>query len=120
MTNFNTAQIPKRGDIYYVDFGGAVGSEQSGHRPAAILQNDIGNKFSPTVMVAPLTSQKTKKRLPTHIKVSSGSAGLAKESEILLEQIRVVDKQRLCGKVGRLPPETMESVNNAISISLGL
>ena len=102
----------KRGEIYYADLSPVVGSEQGGVRPVLIVQNDIGNKYSPTVIAAAITSQTGKARLPTHIDVMA-TAGLAKDSVILLEQIRTIDKRRLKEKVGRLDKETMEQVNEA-------
>lgn len=115
----------KRGDIYYADLSPVVGSEQGGLRPVLIIQNDIGNKYSPTVIAAAITSRMGKSKLPTHIDVSrsssnSESLGLAKDSVILLEQIRTIDKRRLKEKMGHLDEETMRQVNEAISISFGL
>ena len=110
----------KRGDIYYADLSPVVGSEQGGIRPVLIVQNDVGNKFSPTVIAAAITSQKDKTKLPTHISVSSQNCGLAKDSIVLLEQIRTIDKQRLGEKMGHLDAETMNAVDDAITISLGL
>ena len=94
MNNTNNAQIQK-GDIFYADLGETVGSEQSGIRPVLIIQNDVGNKYSPTVIAAAITSQQTKNNLPTHIKINASGCGLAKDSIVLLEQIRTIDKQRL-------------------------
>ncbi|MBR6709608.1 MAG: type II toxin-antitoxin system PemK/MazF family toxin, partial [Clostridia bacterium] len=107
------------GDIYYADLSPVVGSEQGGVRPVLIVQNDIGNKYSPTVIVAAITSQTGKTRLPTHIDVLA-SAGLAKDSVILLEQIRTIDKRRLKEKMGHLDDVTMQTVNQAIQVSFGL
>ena len=107
-----------RGDIYYADLSPVVGSEQGGMRPVLIVQNDIGNRFSPTVIAAAITSQKDKAKLPTHIELPS-AYGLAKDSVILLEQIRTLDKRRLKERIGELPPATMVRVNRAILISLG-
>ncbi len=109
----------KRGDIYYADLSPVVGSEQGGIRPVLIVQNDIGNKYSPTVIAAAITSQTGKNRLPTHIDVNACS-GLAKDSVILLEQIRTIDKRRLKEKMGHLDSDVMAKVNEAISISFGL
>lgn len=117
----------RRGDIFYADLSPVVGSEQGGIRPVLIVQNDIGNRYSPTVIAAAITSQTSKARLPTHIEVmgevlsNGGSAsGLAKNSVILLEQIRTLDKRRLKEKMGHLDDKTMQQVNEAISISFGL
>ena len=110
----------KRGDIFYADLSPVVGSEQGGIRPVLIVQNDVGNKFSPTVIAAAITSQKDKTKLPTHISVSSQNCGLAKDSIVLLEQIRTIDKQRLREKIGKLDELQMIKVNDAISVSFGL
>jgi mRNA interferase MazF len=110
----------RRGDIFYADLSPVVGSEQGGLRPVLIVQNDVGNKFSPTVIAAAITSQISKTKLPTHIGVYADSYGLAKDSVILLEQIRTLDKQRLKEKMGHLDEDVMEKVNEAISVSFGL
>ena len=110
----------KRGDIFYADLSPVVGSEQGGIRPVLIVQNDVGNKYSPTVIAAAITSQKEKTKLPTHIKVSSQSCGLAKDSIVLLEQIRTIDKQRLKEHMGRLDDGSMNKIDEALSISFGL
>lgn len=110
----------KRGDIYYADLSPVVGSEQGGLRPVLIVQNDVGNRYSPTVIAAAITSKMSKTKLPTHIDVPSVGAGLAKDSIILLEQIRTIDKKRLKEKMGHLDDDTMNSVNNAIQVSFGL
>ena len=112
--------IIKRGDIFYADLSPVIGSEQGGVRPVLIVQNDIGNKYSPTVIAAAITSQINKAKLPTHIEISAQEYGLAKDSVILLEQIRTIDKKRLREKIGRLDDELMEKVNEALSISFGL
>lgn len=112
--------IIKRGDIFYADLSPVVGSEQGGLRPVLIIQNDVGNKFSPTVIAAAITSQITKTKLPTHIGVFADNYGLAKDSVILLEQIRTLDKQRLKEKMGHLDEALMNRVNEAISVSFGL
>jgi mRNA interferase MazF len=109
----------KRGDIFYADLSPVVGSEQGGTRPVLIVQNDTGNRHSPTVIAAAITSQTGKARLPTHINIAGGSVGLSKDSVILLEQIRTLDKRRLKERIGELPPATMIRVNRAILISLG-
>lgn len=110
----------KRGDIYYADLSPVVGSEQGGVRPVLIVQNDVGNKYSPTVIAAAITSQKTKTNLPTHIQLSAESTGLQKDSIVLLEQIRTIDKHRLKEKMGKLDRAAMGRVNEAIGISFGL
>ena len=112
--------IVKRGDIYYADLSPVVGSEQGGVRPVLIVQNDVGNKYSPTIIAAAITSQINKAKLPTHIEIGAEEYGLNKDSVILLEQIRTIDKQRLREKIGRLDDELMSTVNEAISISFGL
>ncbi len=110
----------RRGDIYYADLSPVVGSEQGGIRPVLIVQNDIGNRYSPTVIAAAITSQKTKSNLPTHIELSAGCTGLQKDSIVLLEQIRTIDKHRLKEKMGKLDERSMEMVDEAIGISFGL
>ena len=110
----------KRGDIYYADLSPVVGSEQGGLRPVLIIQNDIGNRYSPTVIAAAITSRMSKTKLPTHIDIYAEEVGLAKDSVILLEQIRTLDKRRLKEKMGHLDEEIMDHVNTAIAISFGL
>ena len=110
----------KRGDIYYADLSPVVGSEQGGVRPVLIVQNDVGNKYSPTVIAAAITSQQFKTRLPTHICVDAAVCGLSKDSVVLLEQIRTLDKQRLREKMGNLPDADMSRINDALSVSMGL
>ena len=110
----------RRGDIYYADLSPVVGSEQGGLRPVLIVQNDIGNRYSPTVIAAAITSKMTKTKLPTHIDVVGDDVGLAKDSVILLEQIRTIDKTRLTEKMGHLSDGMMTDVNNAITVSFGL
>lgn len=112
--------LVKRGDIYYADLSPVVGSEQGGVRPVLIVQNDIGNKFSPTVIAAAITSQKEKNYLPTHIEVDAQDCGLAKDSIVLLEQVRTIDKRRLREKMGTLDNDDMGKVNQALSVSFGL
>ena len=109
----------KRGDIFYADLSPVVGSEQGGLRPVLIIQNDVGNKYSPTVIAAAITSRMGKARLPTHIDIYADRVGLAKDSVILLEQIRTLDKRRLKERIGTLSPELMEKVGEAVKISLG-
>lgn len=110
----------KRGDIYYADLSPVVGSEQGGIRPVLIIQNDIGNKYSPTVIAAAITSQKDKTKLPTHIQVNAMGCGLSKDSIVLLEQVRTIDKQRLKEKMGTLDMTSMDRVNKALTVSFGL
>ena len=109
-----------RGDIYYADLSPVVGSEQGGVRPVLIVQNDVGNRYSPTVIAAAITSRMSKTRLPTHIDVYADKVGLAKDSVILLEQIRTLDKRRLKEKMGHLDDAMMNEVNAAIAVSFGL
>ena len=108
----------KRGDIYYADLSPVVGSEQGGTRPVLIVQNDIGNKHSPTVIAAAITSQTGKAQLPTHINLKGSSVGLSKDSIVLLEQIRTIDKRR--EHMGRLDETMMNQVDSAIAVSFGL
>lgn len=110
----------RRGDIYYADLSPVVGSEQGGVRPVLIVQNDVGNKYSPTVIAAAITSRTDKSKLPTHIDVFADKFGLEKNSVILLEQIRTLDKKRLREKMGHLDESVMDKVNSAISVSFGL
>lgn len=112
--------IVKRGDIYYADLSPVIGSEQGGIRPVLVIQNDVGNKYSPTVIAAAITSQINKAKMPTHIELAAKEYGLNKDSVILLEQIRTIDKRRLREKIGRIDEKTMDRVNNALSISFGL
>ena len=112
--------VIRRGDIFYADLSPVIGSEQGGIRPVLIVQNDIGNKYSPTVIAAAITSQINKAKLPTHTEISASEYGLIKDSVILLEQIRTIDKKRLKEKIGHLDDELMEKVNEALSISFGL
>lgn len=110
----------RRGDIYYADLSPVVGSEQGGLRPVLIVQNDVGNRYSPTVIAAAITSRTSKNPLPTHIDVMSNVTGLTKDSVVLLEQIRTIDKSRLKERMGHLDDGAMAAVNSAISISFGL
>ncbi len=109
-----------RGEIYYADLSPVVGSEQGGLRPVLIVQNDVGNRYSPTVIAAAITSQREKARLPTHIEVGGGQCGLARDSIVLLEQIRTLDKRRLKERMGELDEGSMNAVDSALSISFGL
>ncbi|BCJ87215.1 type II toxin-antitoxin system PemK/MazF family toxin [Effusibacillus dendaii] len=110
----------KRGDVFFAELSPVVGSEQGGFRPVLILQNDIGNRFSPTVIVAAITAQIQKAKLPTHVEIKADKDGLERDSVILLEQIRTIDKQRLTDKITHLDDELMSRVNDALLISLGL
>ncbi len=110
----------KRGEIYYADLSPVVGSEQGGIRPVLIVQNDVGNKFSPTVIAAAITSQRFKTDLPTHIQVNADNCGLAKDSIVLLEQVRTLDKKRLREKMGNLNKNDMYKIDKALSVSFGL
>ncbi len=110
----------RRGDIFYADLSPVVGSEQGGLRPVLIVQNDVGNKYSPTVIAAAITSKMSKTHLPTHIDIYADKVGLARDSVILLEQIRTIDKRRLREKMGHLDESVMRDVNHAISVSFGL
>lgn len=109
----------KRGELYYADLSPVVGSEQGGVRPVLVVQNDIGNKYSPTVIVAAVTSKINKAKLPTHIEIEASTYGLEKDSVILLEQIRTLDKSRLQFKIGDLSPNIMKNVDKGLLISLG-
>lgn len=110
----------KRGEIYYADLSPVVGSEQGGVRPVLIVQNDIGNKHSPTVIAAAITSQREKTKLPTHISLDAVSCGLSKDSVVLLEQVRTLDKKRLKERMGELGTTDMHKVDSALSVSFGL
>ncbi|MBP3431623.1 MAG: type II toxin-antitoxin system PemK/MazF family toxin [Clostridia bacterium] len=110
----------KRGEIYFADLSPVVGSEQGGMRPVLVIQNDVGNKYSPTVIVSAITSQLTKAKLPTHIELPSSDCNLPKNSVVLLEQIRTLDKRRLKEKISSIDERKMREVNRAILISLGV
>ena len=110
----------KRGDIYYADLSPVIGSEQGGVRPVLIVQNDVGNKYSPTVIAAAITSQREKTKLPTHIELGGSDCGLSKDSVVLLEQIRTIDKKRLKEKMGNINENQMSLINQALSVSFGL
>ena len=112
--------LVKRGELYFADLSPVVGSEQGGIRPVLVVQNDIGNKYSPTVIAAAITSKLNKAKLPTHIELSSKEYGLEKDSVVLLEQIRTIDKTRLKEKIGELNAIKMSQVNKAMMISLGV
>lgn len=110
----------KRGDVYFADLSPVVGSEQGGVRPVLIIQNDIGNRFSPTVIVSAITAQIQKAKLPTHVEIDAKTHGFDRNSVILLEQLRTIDKQRLTDKITHLDEDTMRKVDEALQISLGL
>ena len=110
----------KRGDIFYADLSPVVGSEQGGVRPVLIVQNDVGNRYAPTVIAAAITSKMQKNKLPTHIEVNALDCGLTKNSVVLLEQVRTIDKKRLREHMGTLDSSDMNKVNDAISVSFGL
>lgn len=112
--------VIRRGDIYYADLSPVIGSEQGGVRPVLVVQNDVGNKYSPTVIAAAITSQINKAKLPTHIEIDALEYGLTKDSVVLLEQVRTIDKKRLREKIGHLDESLMGKVNEAISISFGI
>ncbi len=112
--------IVKRGDIYYADLSPVVGSEQGGIRPVLIIQNDVGNKYSPTVIATAITSQINKAKMPTHIELDANEYGLSRDSVVLAEQIRTIDKRRLKEKIGHLDNRLMNKVNEALEISFGL
>lgn len=116
MTDLET----RRGDIFYADLNPVVGSEQGGIRPVLIVQNDIGNRYSPTTIIAAITSRIKKAKMPTHVEIPKEKYKLDKDSVILLEQIRTIDKRRLKEKIARLDRATMEKVDEALEISLGL
>ena len=112
--------IVKRGDIYYADLSPVIGSEQGGVRPILVIQNDVGNKYSPTIIVAAITSQINKARLPTHIEITAPDYRLPKDSVVLLEQIRTIDKKRLREKIGKFDEDMMRRVDEGLRISIGL
>ncbi len=112
--------IVKRGDIYYADLSPVIGSEQGGVRPVLVVQNDVGNRYSPTVIAAAITSQINKAKMPTHIEIDAQDYGLARDSVVLLEQVRTIDKKRLKEKIGHLDAFMMDRVNTALEISFGL
>lgn len=112
--------IVKRGDIYYADLSPVIGSEQGGVRPVLVIQNDVGNRYSPTVIAAAITSQINKAKMPTHIEIGTEDCGLARDSVVLLEQVRTIDKRRLKEKIGHLEEDMMRRVNTALEISFGL
>nr|WP_143215754.1 MULTISPECIES: type II toxin-antitoxin system PemK/MazF family toxin [Acetoanaerobium] len=110
----------RRGDIFYADLNPVIGSEQGGTRPVLVVQNDIGNKYSPTIIITAITSQINKAKLPTHIEIKAGNYGLVKDSVVLLEQIRTIDKKRLKEKIGRCDENLMEQIDKLLQVSLGI
>ncbi|WP_019414611.1 type II toxin-antitoxin system PemK/MazF family toxin [Paenisporosarcina sp. TG20] len=110
----------KRGDVFFADLSPVVGSEQGGTRPVLVIQNDIGNRFSPTVIIAAITAQIQKAKLPTHVEINGKKYGFERDSVILLEQLRTIDKSRLTDKITQLDDVLMEEVDEALEISLGL
>lgn len=112
--------IIKRGDIFFADLSPVVGSEQGGLRPVLIIQNDVGNKFSPTVIVAAITSQVNKTKLPTHVEIGALGNGLTKNSVVLMEQLRTIDKRRLKEKIGHIDEPAIQRVQSALTVSLGM
>jgi mRNA interferase MazF len=110
----------KKGDIFFADLSPVIGSEQGGVRPVLVVQNDVGNKSSPTIIVAAVTSQMNKAKLPTHVALNAIGNGLSKDSVILLEQLRTIDKKRLKERIGALDEELIPNVNEALSVSLGI
>lgn len=118
--NKNINQTVLRGDLYYADLSPVVGSEQGGVRPVLVIQNDVGNKYSPTVIVAAITSRSTKAAIPTHVCIRRTRGGLKQDSTVLAEQIRTIDRNRLKEYIGHLDPVQMEGIEQAMITSLGL
>lgn len=112
--------IVKKGDLYFADLSPVIGSEQGGVRPVLVVQNNVGNKYSPTIIVAAVTSRKNKAQLPTHVSIDAAGNGLSKNSVVLLEQLRTIDKSRLIERIGTLDQELMPDVNEALGVSLGI
>ena len=112
--------IVQRGDIFYADLSPVIGSEQGGVRPVVVIQNNVGNKYSPTIIIAAITSQINKAKLPTHIEIKGQEYGLPKDSVVLLEQIRTIDKKRLREKIGRFDSKVMKPIDDALAISIGI
>ena len=110
----------KKGDLYFADLSPVVGSEQGGIRPVLVVQNDVGNKYSPTIIVAAVTSQMNKAKLPTHVAIDASNNGLSKNSVVLMEQLRTIDKKRLKERIGTLDSELIPDVNHALGVSLGI
>lgn len=112
--------VVKKGELYFADLSPVVGSEQGGIRPVLVIQNDVGNKYSPTIIVAAVTSQINKAKLPTHVELGASAGGLSRNSVVLLEQLRTIDKQRLKERIGTLKSDQMPTVDQALSVSLGI
>ncbi len=112
--------LVKKGDIYFADLSPVIGSEQGGVRPVLVVQNDVGNKYSPTIIVAAVTSQLNKAKLPTHVEIEAKENGLNKKSVVLLEQLRTIDKKRLKERIGSIDAELLPNVNEALTVSLGI
>ena len=110
----------RRGDLFYADLSPVVGSEQGGLRPVLVIQNNIGNHYSPTVIIAAITAKISKPKMPTHVGIKGGEQGVGRNSVILMEQIRTIDKQRLHDKIGRLDDQKMKQVDEALKVSIGL
>lgn len=110
----------KKGDLYFADLSPVMGSEQGGVRPVLVVQNDVGNKFSPTIIVAAVTSKRNKADLPTHVEIDAAENGLTKNSVVLLEQLRTIDKRRLKERIGTIDKTRLPEVNEALSVSLGI
>ena len=110
----------KKGDLYFADLSPVMGSEQGGIRPVLVVQNDVGNKYSPTIIVAAITSKKNKADLPTHVAITAEGNGLSKNSVVLLEQLRTIDKRRLKERIGTIDQTRLPDVNEALSVSLGI
>lgn len=112
--------LVKKGDIYFADLSPVIGSEQGGIRPVLVVQNDVGNKYSPTIIVAAVTSQLNKAKLPTHVEIDAKDNGLSKKSVVLLEQLRTIDKKRLKERIGAIDESLLPNVNEALTVSLGI
>ncbi|QAT42574.1 type II toxin-antitoxin system PemK/MazF family toxin [Aminipila luticellarii] len=112
--------LVKKGDIYFADLSPVIGSEQGGIRPVLVVQNDVGNKYSPTIIVAAVTSQLNKAKLPTHVEIDAKDNGLSKKSVVLLEQLRTIDKKRLKERIGTIDEALLPNVNEALTVSLGI
>lgn len=112
--------VVKKGDLYFADLSPVIGSEQGGVRPVLVVQNNVGNKYSPTIIVAAVTSQKNKANLPTHVEIAADGNGLSKNSVVLLEQLRTIDKKRLKERIGTINQERLPDVDEALGVSLGI
>jgi mRNA interferase MazF len=114
-----TLQV-KKGDLYFADLSPVIGSEQGGVRPVLVVQNNVGNRYSPTIIVAAVTSQKNKANLPTHVEIAADGSGLSKNSVVLLEQLRTIDKKRLKERIGTIDHNRLPDVDEALGVSLGI